>query len=1067
MKTKYITLCLFMFFSIIFICILHAQETGLLSIQCQILDRNERPISNATITINSNKHIIFSDDNGSFSILINMSDTLEIKKLGYQIKKLPVSSVLNHKSIYLNEDAIDIEEVEVINTGYQFVDKWRSTGAVKRINKESYENRFKFNAIDAIEGLSAGLNFDRRNNSSTNDRHTLQLRGIGSIFSDQRPLIVLNNFPFEGDINDINPNDIDNIVILKDASSASIWGARASNGVIVITSKRAAQNKVSVNFNLSQGIQEKQDLYYNPSFLTSSEFLKLEEDLFKIGHFNSAENNLTKPALTPGVELMILKRDGLIDQNSYEFELKKLSEQDIRKDATKYLYRNGWNQQYNIGIGVSNNNVNSSFSLGYDNVNETLQNQNKKRILFSSNNDFKLNSIINLGLNVNYSNRIYSNNGLRFENIRPQSKVVYPYASLVDSNGDPIQMIKDYRLSYIGNSVDNGLLDWSYVPLTDRNYTNDTYDNKRLTMDISAGLKVTSDLKFDIKYQFLYDEKLSIYEYEKESYYVRNLVNRFTDSQGKRVFPFGNIRTYDDNYSKGYSARLQVNYDKHLDDHLISAIGGSEIRQYSLDRKVSQIYGLDDEVLTHNIGLDYTTYFPTNPNGSERIRVPESTLNSKIDRYLSYFGNILYTYKSKYNLSASARWDASNLFGVKTNQKGVPLWSIGSSWLLNKEDYLSIYDIFSDLRLKISYGFNGNINNQATAYPTASYYVDYITSLPNATILNPGNPELRWEKIGIFNSGIDFSLKNKRIGGSIDAYFKTSDDLLGNYELDPTSGYNGIYLINYASVKNKGLDVELNIIPIKKSFAWRSDFILSYVKNEVIKYEKFDDNINSLYSAWLYPVPIEGLPLYNTFALPWFGLDNETGNPLVPFDGEMGTRYTEYLNSLKINDLKNFGSAIPTWTGSLRNSISFKGISVAATITWKTGYYFRRPSISYSELISNNRGHIDFLNRWKSPGDEIKTQVPSISLISNTSRDLVYNQSELMIEKGDHIRLNDVQIIWQPRILSKFLNSSQLIFHANNLGIIWRANNANIDPDMPNAMYPLQKQFMLTFKTTL
>src|SRR5690606_14393152 len=291
------------------------------------------PVAGASIRASLSGRAAQTDVHGIFAISVAESDTLHIAMIGYAAKRVTTVTLRDGEAITLTKESLQIDEVEVVNTGYQKIDKWRTTGAISTIDRTAYDVRFKYNALDAIEGLSTSINFDRRLNGNDNNRHTIQLRGIGSIFSEQRPLIVVDNFPFEGDISDINPNDIDNIVLLKDAAAASIWGAQASNGVIVITTKKATPNTKSINFSVSQGWQERHNLYYNRSVMSAKDFLEMEQILFDRGYYNSTETSPSRLALTPGVELMIERRDGRIEQDVFDRRLAELALYDVRRDA--------------------------------------------------------------------------------------------------------------------------------------------------------------------------------------------------------------------------------------------------------------------------------------------------------------------------------------------------------------------------------------------------------------------------------------------------------------------------------------------------------------------------------------------------------------------------------------------------------------------------------------------------------------------------------------------------------------------------------------------------------------
>lgn len=1047
---------------VINLCSLLAQDIELTG---KVVEPNHSPIVGVSVFVQKSKRQAASNSDGQFTIKVSANDSLVFSKIGYRNRTLSVRSVIEYKVIVLEPSTIQIHEVEVVNTGYQRIDKWRTTGAVSNIDQSYYQNRYNYNPLGGLEGLATGLHFDKREVGISANKNQLQLRGIGSIFSEQRPLIVLDNFPFEGDINDINSNNIESIEILKDAATASIWGARASNGVIVITTKKNNTGRFRIDVNLSQGWKQKDDLFYSRSFLKSADFIEMEKSLFNSGFYTANENNLQMPVLTPVIELMIAQRDGLITQNDFENQINRFKEQDVRIDASKYLYQQGWSQQSHVNMGFGNELLSSQLSIGYDNIKETLVGERSNRTTIMSKNRYLFKDKIELGLNIFLTNRHEKRNGLALNNIRPGLKNIYPYAFLADENGEALSIAKDYRQLYLEQSQESGLLDWNYFPLVDRGlqFNNQAFD--RQSIDFISKIKLIESLKLNLNYQYILDQENSNYTYKKESYYVRNLVNKYTSANGLQIFPYGAIRTDNFDREKGHSGRLQFDFDKLTNWYNLSAIGGVEVRQSIAKNRTTQVYGLDEETLVYNNTLDYLTNYAIRPRGTARIPSPVNTLGHKTDRFVSYYSNALLSLFNTYNLSASVRWDGSNLFGVKTNQKGVPLWSVGGSWLMTEENFLKNNDYVTFLKTRLSYGYNGNVNRNATAFVTASYFTDYLTNLPNATVNSPGNPQLKWERIGIINAGIDFEIKNKRLWGSIDWYKKQAKDLLGRKQLDPTTGFNNSYLINYANVLNEGFDIELHSQPLLRKFQWQIDVMFSKVKNKVTRYEEFDPKVNDFYTSWLNPVPIVGLPLYNVFAIPWNGLNENNGSPVVYLDGNVSENYSTYLNQLKRTDLVYFGSAVPTLTGSLRNSITLGELTLSGMLTWKGGYYFKRKGISYSDLINNHIGHLDFQNRWTKVGDELTTQVPSMPAASNSSRDLVYTQSEIMIERGDHIRINDIQVSWRVGALRRLgLQNMHIGFTAQNLGFIWRANKYKIDPDMPSSNFPLQKNLLMNLR---
>src|SRR5690606_13844109 len=225
-----------------------------------------------------------------------------------------------------------------------------------------------------------------------------------------------------------------------------------------------------------------------------------------------------------------------------------------------------------------------------------------------------------------------------------------------------------------------------------------------------------------------------------------------TQSDGTQVFPEGDVLNQSYSNQVVHAGRAQLNFNKqfHL-RHDVTALAGMEIRQVHATGQGWQLLGYDPNVLTYQSMFNYTTYYAQRPTGSAKLPAPSASLSDLLDRYVSYYANAAYTYRSRYMLSGSVRWDASNLFGVKANQRGVPLWSLGGSWLVDQEKFFHI-DWLSRLKLRLTYGFNGNVDKSSTAYVTAAYENDKLTGLRRAVVRSPGNPQLRWEKVGVWNA---------------------------------------------------------------------------------------------------------------------------------------------------------------------------------------------------------------------------------------------------------------------------------------------------------------------------
>jgi hypothetical protein len=397
----------------------------------------------------------------------------------------------------------------------------------------------------------------------------------------------------------------------------------------------------------------------------------------------------------------------------------------------------------------------------------------------------------------------------------------------------------------------------------------------------------------------------------------------------------------------------------------------------------------------------------------------------------------------------SGRIDQSNLFGVKTNQKGVPLWSAGAAWNINQEKYYTS-EWLPFLKLRVTYGYNGNVYKGISAYTTARYNGNNgSTQLPYAQVINPPNPELRWEKFQMVNMGIDFGFKGDRLSGSVDFFQKKGIDLIGVSLFAPSSGIS-TFRGNYAGTKGKGVDLTLNSKNTNGDFTWRTNLLFSYIQDKVTGYNVEPTGLPGV------GVPVLNRPLYGIYSYAWAGLDPLTGDPQGYLNGKLSKDYTTILSTANINNSMYNGSARPTIFGSLRNTITWKNISLSANISYRFNYYFRKQSVNYTNVLNSKIDHGDFDLRWQKQGDEKFTNVPSLPESVNSSRDNFYAGSSVLVGKADNIRLQDVRISYDlpgNSVRNLPVKHIQFFAYANNLGMIWKADKGKIDPDYANAVY--------------
>jgi hypothetical protein len=601
-------------------------------------------------------------------------------------------------------------------------------------------------------------------------------------------------------------------------------------------------------------------------------------------------------------------------------------------------------------------------------------------------------------------------------------------------------------------------LDWNYKPYKELKYSDNSTKTTDYRINTDAKYTILKGLNATIYYQynkgFIEQEDYK----SQQTYYTRNYINQFTDTSSGQVVrrvPLGGIMDKRTNQYEAHNTRAQVNYDhswynyKQSKHHQIMAMAGAEVRGIKTFYETLRLFGYNKDMPTFT-SVNYDSAFPMYYAPFDKKRIDFRNLNrNATDRYISYYLNAKYIFQRRYVLSGSIRKDESNLFGVSTNQKGVPLWSIGASWEMSQESFYHI-GWLPYLKLRVSNGYKGNVDKLVSAYTTVRNDGVNIWQNPTASIVNPPNPSLRWEKNHMVNVGVDFAVRKSIIEGSLEYYTRKGTDLIGNSPMDPTTGVT-LFRGNTADMKGKGLDLVLRSKNINKRFKWFSTLLLSYNTDKVTSYKALQSAGLWYYCDPQYISPIEGKPLYSIFSFKWMGLAPQTGDPQGYYNKQVSTNYSDITNSVELSELVYRGPANPTYFGSLRNNFSYKQLELSFTITYKMGYYFRRTSINYFDLFNGaSTGHSDYALRWQNPGDETKTSVPSIIYNAGAARSTFYKYSDALIEKGDHIRLQDIQLSYQlNKKQEKWLPMNQLriYVYANNLGILWKANNKGVDPD--------------------
>ncbi len=1027
----------------------------------RVVDDQNNPLVGASVTLKGTTRAVITGSNGVFTLSnVDEKAVLIISYLGFEVKEIAVKPELG--TIRLIQSLGKLNEV-VVSTGYQTLPKERATGSFTTVNKELYNQQVGPDVLSRLEYIANGVSVFRNNNTKTSN---FMVRGISTISGPTSPLIVVDNFPYDGDINNLNPNDVESVTVLKDAAAASIWGTKAGNGVIVITTKKGKYNQpLRIEANSSVTIGDKPDLdYLTP--MSAADYIGFERNLYSKGYYNSQITSTKYPALSPVIQLLVKAANGSLTAAQADQQISALQNNDVRDDFSWYIYQKAVNQQYHIDLSGGDDKLAYLFSTGYDKDISSLAAAYDKLNLRSQASFSPLKGMqLTAGLAYTNSNNhtgkpAYGSNGFQ-----------QPYQMLADAAGNALPAVQTYGQAFKDNAAKTGqLLDWNYYPLTDYEHNYTITNTQDVLANFGVSYQIIKGLNVDVKYQYEKQQTDANTTYDSQSYFARNLINSYTQVSGSTLtypVPKGGILDLQNTNLTSNNVRGQLNYSRDWEKHSISLIAGEEIREIANKTNKARDYGYDNTILTTS-QVNYTTTYPNYVTKSSAAVPYNNSLSQTLTRFVSFYANGAYTYDGKYTISGSMRRDASNVFGVETNDKWTPLWSTGISWDIAKESFYHI-DAVPYLKLRATYGFSGNVDPGKSAVTTIFYNtaVSIYTNTKIAAVENFFNPDLRWERVGTTNIGLDFRSKSNRLYGSIDYYHKNSTDLYATIPVDYTVGL-GIATItkNAASMQGNGLDLEITSLNTNAAVKWLTSFNLGYYRDKVTKYYA-TATTGSNYVGGATLSPVQGTSVWGIYSYKWAGLD-ATGNPQGYMNGQVSEDYSSLTGSgSQISDLVYNGPRFPVFYGTLGNTVSYKALSLTVRLAYNFGNYFKRQALSYTSLATSNliNGN-DYARRWQKPGDEGTTDVPSFVYPLVSGRDNFYYGSSTLVEKADCIRLQYVTLSYsltRQQYHRLPFNSLQIYLNANNLGIIWRANKLGIDPNYyyTNSVMPIPASLAL------
>lgn len=1024
------------------------------NIEGLITDEQGEPLIGVAVKNMRTTKIVASNLDGKYSIEAINGDVILFTSIGMANKEITFNGKSQKLNIVMSTDLIALEDVVV--TGYQTLSKERSTGSYAVITQEKINTKMQPNIIERLEGMVAGLN---------TNRGKIEVRGVTTLNSAYAsPLYVVDGVPFEGEpglnssiLDVINPADIVNVTVLKDATAASIYGARSANGVIVITTRSGQVGKTKVNYSGSVNFQGLPDRDY----LNRMSSNELVDYMIMVNNSHKGLSRTKSNQWQHDIQSLILDlRENKITNDQFNSSLVPYRENDrYSQVVNEFLRKRRVTQQHNLAFSGGADIYKYMISVNYTGTSPYERAQQENRLGFNLRNTFNFYKWLQvdagiMGSNVSsdYDNGIL---GINYLNSGPSS-----FFMLRDQAGDPMQMYaigSPYKSQLEINRLKSiGLQDETYIPVNELGNKRYSAKSNYLNINIGAKFKIIDGLSASLRFQTERTTGHTKQYNSKYAYEMKRMINDATQTNtlGVHTFniPLGGSILQKNMDNTSYTVRAQVDFNRNIDkNNTIQALAGAEVRKVVTNGNGFYRLGYDDNNLGYTefnaLGLTQMLSGTQAVNGTYTFTNLTPAITMTDNRYVSFYANASWNFKEKLSVTGSIRIDQSNLFGTDPKYQYRPLWSAGANYLLLKN-----YNNWLDrLSVRATYGISGNIPKMNGPYLIAKLgRNNYYTNEPSMYIDSPPNNQLRWEKTNVFNVGIDFNMFNNRFNGSIEYYNKNTTDLLGPFSIDPTLGWDSVNM-NFGSMYNRGFEITLSSVNIsKQDFRWNSNLTFSYNKNKITRIESSSESASSYFSGLNNR---KDYPMGSLFSIRYKGLD-ENGFP-VALDKD-GNEVKDY-NKLTKNDLVFSGTYNPPYNAALTNTLTYKGIELEFMFVYSGGHVMRDIASGYlitsHPIYTTGNGDRNLMNYWKKPGDELLPDINPAYMFGSkyrTGTENIWRAADKHIKRGDYIKLRDLTLSYNlpSSLLSRtFINGVRVSFQARNLWY-WAANGNGLDPEV-------------------
>ncbi len=1046
-------------------------------------DSDNSPLPGATVTFTKSGervHTAVSDVNGKFSATVSGSaDAMTVSYLGYEPCTVKLVAEKDYYKVVLTQEAEAVSEVVV--TGYQKIDRRKLTASISTLKISDETVGAVTNIDQALSGQIAGLS-SVTSTGAPGAPVKIRIRGTASIYGTQEPLWVLDGIPMEGtdipaidDLKDIDniyqtsiaglsPSDIETITVLKDAAATAIYGARAANGVIVITTKKGKEGKPTVNFSGKLTFSPKANID-RLNLLNSSEKVDLELGLLASDYTYRENKGGVANILSALGETQAYKNGGWEALSpAAQAQINQLRQNNT--DWNDILFRNTLNKEYNVSLSGGSDRADYYTSVGYTGEEGNVESVGSHRYNITLKTNYRINSLLKVGASV-------------FANERKQKSY------LTDTNGftNPVyysRLANSYFLPYAEDGSYNydTNVQGKETSSLDFNIFEERANSESIRRDRSVMAIFDAELRINhfltLTSQFGYQlDSYSLSKYAGESTYAmrqQKLNTEYvqTDGSRKSFLPDGGMHKTTEYHSNQWTWKAQAEYNQTFGNiHNVGLMLGTEVRHSNDNSIYSVAYGYDRRTLTVQ-----PVVFPSQ-SWAESYPLHQETETE--NAYVSWFATGSYTFNHRYTFGGSVRFDGSDVFGVAKKYRYLPLYSVSGLWRIKEEKPLKDISWLDNLALRASYGLQGNIDKSTSPYLIGTF--DRMTILPGVTedvikSETAPNPDLKWEKTENVNVGLDVAVLGNAVTLTVDYYHRHSSDLIGMKMLPLETGFASTS-INWATMNNDGVEIALGTRNIHtRDFTWMTNINIGFNSNKVIK-ETVAQNAT-------YPSR-EGYPVGALFALKTAGLDSD-GYPLFLTKDGQKVSATELLklnaagaSTLSAEEQRNLytymGTTDPKVAGGFINTFKYKDWQLGINFTYNLGMKVRvQPSYNPANFDRGLNTNRDILSRWTA--DNTSGKFAKLMTSSERPREYVqyneynlYSMLDTWIRDCNYIRLQSLRLGYKlPAQWTGIIGikSASLSLEARNIFVIASDYNNYLDPETMGNPYaqPIAKSFI-------